>query len=475
MGIEGSMDRPVEGRDHDPPPIDWRQYEDFASLLRPCEIVPPPLDPVFTPSEGRDEGESSWDDLRVAFGSVSTDIVPPRVKDAAVMVVEAMNMPDRRALVLLAAQALAGELDAAEPIMPPRPLETARDALADLGLKLDSDLGRTKIASRPIWLHVAPPAHGMVAVAGVSSLFRTGHQQVMIDNSESVVTANDCTLDAVDHYHVRRVSLDCNGLYDDEKAFEAFVAVMVDPSEPNIDRLSCRLREIVEPQEAASTPGGAYRAKVAHSVETSIVGADVAALGDHSTVRSETNYHLRETVIPLATLLDRQPRLIGALAEGYGRGVPSGLIRGALDDVEGADLLRHASGLGDGRAAVTHFAGGIHVDLAAAVMVGYGNRLTTSSTVDARAAKEGNLARFNRIVRRRVDALRDQQRAMRTADVGEAFQRHRRRLPRIFNPTASEDPPPPSSLQPYLGEQDDLSPSQDPPKQDDWLDDGRMP
>ncbi|GLY95285.1 hypothetical protein [Actinoplanes sp. NBRC 103695] len=237
--------------------------------------------------------------------------------------------------LLVAARYFAEEADEAADLP-----ELLRRETGELAALLGARLGEAVRADReatPLWLDAAPAVHSRINVAG--------------------------EIRTLDHHHVRRVTLDCESLHRDGPALEAFVAVLVDPSEENIAALRERLREIVRED----------RQRLPARVET------------HS---STAGYHIRETVVPLADLLHHRPGLVEALAEEYVHGVSPAAVLAALDEVADLRILRHA-----------HGSGAVRAGLAAAVMIGYGIRITASTTVDA-----GGLARFDETVRSQVNA-----------------------------------------------------------------------
>ncbi|WP_130509698.1 hypothetical protein [Krasilnikovia cinnamomea] len=316
---------------------------------------------------------------------------------------EARDRPPRAARLvrtLTAARELARELDIAESVgvLPPRRRDQMGQELGHLAGCLGTDLERVAAPTRePKWLDVASPAHGQVNVAGARTLFRPGH--VAASDASAVVVANDCELEAVDHYHLRRVSLDCGSLYRDNAAVESFAAMLAEPSEQSIQAFREQLRRIVSP---VPEPGRqVYRERVAARVNTHLDHPDVAVLGDESHVRSTTAYHVRETVVPLADLLYEREDLIQALAEGQGDVSLEKPIQDALGEIEDVALLRYAMNPDGGRTNVRRSLDTRRVHLAAAMMVGAGNTLTHSSEVEAGRARLGNLARFDRRVRQR--------------------------------------------------------------------------
>lgn len=313
--------------------------------------------------------------------------------------------PTRLVRTLTAARELARELDVAESVgvLPRERRDQMRQELGRLAGCLGTDLERVAASTRePKWLDVASPAHGQVNVAGARTFFRPGH--VAATEASAVVVANDCRLEAVDHYHLRRVSLDCGSLYRDEAAVESFAAMLAEPSEESIQAFREQLRRIASP---APEPGRqVYRERVAARVNTHLDHPDVAVLGDESHVRSTTRYHVRETVVPLADLLYEREDLIRALAAGQGDAGLEKPIVDAIGEVEDVALLRYATNLDAGHSTVRRSLDTRRVDLAAAMMVGAGNTLTRGSEVEAGRARAGNLASFDRRVRQRREKTR---------------------------------------------------------------------
>ncbi|MEV7329723.1 hypothetical protein [Micromonospora sp. NPDC093244] len=283
-----------------------------------------------------------------------------------------------------------------------RPLEPLIDLLAT---ELGADLARADAAGPqpPKWLDVASPAHGRVNVSGVLTAFSKGH--VTTADSATVVTANDCTLEAEEHYHVRRVSLDCSSLFVDDKAMEAFVYAMLDPSSSNISRLLDRLERLIDPPRDAETQ--LYHYRLPADVSTHTERSAAVVMGTGSTAHTTSNYHVRETVVPLDELLLRHPDLIYDLAmrrDGDTLGEP---LLAALGQVEDPVLLRNARSLPPVQTSVSHSLGGTRVRLANAVMVGYGNTLTATSEVQRGQSRLTNLSRLDREVQRTKNAMRE--------------------------------------------------------------------
>jgi hypothetical protein len=321
---------------------------------------------------------------------------------------EAQNHQSRPATLvrtLTAARELAREIDTAASVraLTQHQHEHLMQDLDRLAHCLGTDFELIAAPVRePKWLDVASPAHGQVNVAGARTFFHPGH--VAATDAAAVVVADDCTLDAVDHYHLRRVSLDCGSLLRDRDAVESFAVMLTDPSDENIRVFRQQLRRIVSP---VPEPGRqVYRERVATTVTTHLDGPDVAILGDESQVRSKTLYHVRETVVPLADLLHQREDLIRALAarpDDANRETP---IMAALAEIEDAALLRYAWDTGETPTTVRRWWKTRQVDLAAAIMVGAGNTLTRSSEIEAGRPRAGNLARFDRLVRQHLQEIR---------------------------------------------------------------------
>ncbi|MGW4940824.1 hypothetical protein ACWEOZ_04435 [Actinoplanes sp. NPDC004185] len=313
--------------------------------------------------------------------------------------------PARLVRTLIAARDLARELDVAESlgVLPSERRDRLDQQLARLAGCLGTEFEQVAAPTRePKWLDVASPAHDQVNVAGARTFFRPGH--VTATDAAAVVVANDCKLESVDHYHLRRVSLDCASLYRDAAALDAFAAMVAEPTEASIQDFRDQLRRIAEPVPESGPRS--YRERVAARVNTHLDHPDVAVLGDESQVRSATRYHVHETVVPLVDLLHQDEDLVRALAagpDGPDRGQPIMDVLGRVDD---SALLRYAmSGEGEG-VTVRRSPGARRVDLAAAVMVGAGNTLTHRSEVEAGPAGAGNLATFDRLVGARREQVR---------------------------------------------------------------------
>lgn len=272
--------------------------------------------------------------------------------------------------------------------------------LGALGDALDEDLDVPRRRT-PMWLDVASPPHGRVNVRGLRTHFEAGH--VTAGDSDVVVQADDCRLDAIDHYHVRRVSLDCTSLYRDPAVIEAFVAVMLDPSDRNVGAFAALLRGLVGPP--VETGEALHREAIAPHATSLAEHSGLVVQGDGTTLSSTTHYHVRETVIPLAELLNARPELIRSLAAALrpetGAADPLAEILSAVGALEIHDLLRRATGLDDGVTEVSRSFGGTRVDLAAAVLVGCGNELRRRSEIDVAPRLGGHLAKFDRAVARR--------------------------------------------------------------------------
>jgi len=232
--------------------------------------------------------------------------------------------------------------------------------------------------------------------------------------------ANDCRLSAKEHYHIKRVSLDCGSFVDDEAAVRALAAMLIHPSDENIRALQREVNRIAGPVRGPVER--TYREQLSTGATTRVGGADLVVAGDGSRLRSTTEYHLRETVVPLAELLRDNGDLVRAMA---GRGDMKGRILGALRSIADDDLLVNVRDLDDGRTSVRRSNSAIRVDLGAAVMIGAGNRMIRERRVDAARPREGNLARFDRLVRQTLrahekDQAREAERARQTELAREA-------------------------------------------------------
>ncbi|MEU4397814.1 hypothetical protein [Micromonospora orduensis] len=283
-----------------------------------------------------------------------------------------------------------------------RQLEPLIDSLASqVGADLPgADTGGPQTS---VWLDVASPAHGYVNVSGVLTAFSKGH--VTTADSASVITANDCTLEAEEHYHLSRVSLDCRSLYDDEEAMKAFVHALLDPSPRNISRLFAQLERIIDLSPDAETQ--LYRHRLPACVTARTERAAVVAMGAASVAHTTSIYRVRETVIPLAELLLRQPRLIYDLATRFDGDTLDEPLLTALGKVKDSVLLRNATDLPAVRTSVSYSLGGTRVRMANAVMVGHGNTLVAIRKVKRGRSRTGSLVRLDREVQRTKNAMRE--------------------------------------------------------------------
>ncbi|WP_328470348.1 hypothetical protein OHA21_04310 [Actinoplanes sp. NBC_00393] len=247
----------------------------------------------------------------------------------------------------------------------------------------DLDLRLRRSELPPLWLDVVAPAHDRLVVWESSAPCEP--QRLTTADTPVVVQANNCRLDAREHYRIRRVSLDCEDLYRDPAVLEAFLTMMLDPSEANHEAFKAR----VSPGLPDRAPEGERRCgrQLPPSVAMLADGADVVAQGDNSRLRTETCYHVEEAAIPLAELLVDNRDLAVAMAARFGAGPadrsagdPLGIIRGMVDGIADEDLLTYTDELGRG-ASVSRSLFEQRVNLAGAVMVGYGNQLNQSTRI----------------------------------------------------------------------------------------------
>jgi hypothetical protein len=275
--------------------------------------------------------------------------------------------------------------------------------LARLTDWLDDELGlamEPNSPSAPLWLDVASPGHSYVSVTGTQRHYRAGRAH--IDRAATLVKANDCELANEDHYHVRRVALDCEGIYADQNALEAFVTALLDPCPENFEKLHERLILLAASWDQ---PGEQLlRLRLSPDADTFAYRPGVVFMEDGSKVYSQHKYYIHETRVPLVELLVLNPHLIEELVYQYRYGNPTDTILRALGQVDDDEVLEYASRSKGEHTTITNSGDGFRVGLAAAVMIGYGNRLTATTAVETGRATKGNIGRFDRMVRRRVNA-----------------------------------------------------------------------
>nr|WP_221379607.1 hypothetical protein [Actinoplanes polyasparticus] len=153
--------------------------------------------------------------------------------------------------------------------------------------------------------------------------------------------------------------------------------------------------------------------------------------GDQAEIRVNTHYHVRETVIPVAEMLNERPELNADLAAAFrhepGAADPAAKMLTAVGDLDTRDLLHGAKGLADGGASVKHSFGGARVDFASAVMVGYGNTMTRRSEVSPTSRVGGTVKKLDKALAR-AQAASSLQRGI--AESG-SFMPERQATPRV--------------------------------------------
>jgi hypothetical protein len=246
-------------------------------------------------------------------------------------------------------------------------------------------------------LDVASAAHEQVRAWGLAS-FVPAHD-VRAHDATAVVAANDCTLRQVDHYHVRRVSLDMEPLRRDGPAGRALRDLVANPTDR--DRQSAFLRQLERLGGPSPDPGPTTRGMAASpTARIRVNSADVVQRGDGSRLNANTHYHVRETVLPVAELLRGNRDLVesfaAALRPDAAPGQQAAVLRGLLSSAGAVDdlaLLQHADGLPRADTSLLSLFGWTRVDRASAVMLGTGNRLETSMRLDRATLRPGTVVR----------------------------------------------------------------------------------
>ncbi|TDO31070.1 hypothetical protein [Paractinoplanes brasiliensis] len=391
--------------------LSWLDLRDAFSSRRRTQASPS-TDALSRPVQPSREGASAtgWAALRRTVAQLSRQTTGQRLKhvNAAIKALrtnieqdDGDGEPGESVRVVRAAQRVATAVADAERRGPATPA-----ALEGLVARVGELAGLLELEPPaelpPMFLDVAAPGHGELVVRERRTHFGPGH--VSTTDSDVVVQANDCHLDAVDHYHVRRVTLDCKSLYRDPLAVERFADVMADPSDRAVGALKDRLRHLAGPPREDGVQ--AYRREISPYVSVDSHRSKLVNQGDGAKLRVRAHYHVRETVIPLAEMLNERPELIGELAAAFRGGPhasdPAATMLTAVGDLETRDLLAGAPDLGHRNTSVTHSFRGASVDLASAVMVGYGNTISRRSEIDLATRLGGSLKKLDVALARAV-------------------------------------------------------------------------
>ena len=275
----------------------------------------------------------------------------------------------------------------------------------------DKVVARVNPRPHPATLEVAAPSHGQVRVSGLARFFPA--HTIHARRSTAVVTADDCELRSVDHYHVHRVSVSLEPLLrPGAPGHSALRRLLKDPTS-GIAEFQRSMQRIADPPEQrqvqASVP-------VQFNRFTSVTSSEVVQQGPGSRTKLATHYLVEESELPIIDLLARDRGLVRSLAAAVADETRHGpatrkFLRDTLRCAGRADdlaLLEHSAGLDAPDTLLLGFFGVDVVDRASVVMVGTGNRVRQDMKVDRGRVHAGTvLDDLGRIreqeVRARVD------------------------------------------------------------------------
>lgn len=268
---------------------------------------------------------------------------------------------------------------------------------------LSDFLAADPAASGPLTLEVASPSHGHVRVTGLARFFPA--RVVSATNCTSVVEGNDCTLQSVDHYHVRRVSMPFEPLLEPgSRASDALCALVKDHSDGGIKRFQRELQQLVELPEQHETRASL---PVRHDPLMVVTGSKVVQQGNGCDLQMKTQYVVEGSELQVIELFARSLPLVrsfvaAATERKAGAGAREFLRQSlaAADRVDDIELLDHGIGLHAPETSIWALFGVTAVNQASAVMVGIDNE------IDARwQVHRGSFAK--RTVRDELGSIRE--------------------------------------------------------------------
>lgn len=275
---------------------------------------------------------------------------------------------------------------------------TQRPTMFDVVERLaegDKVVARVGPRPHPATLDVAAPSHGRVRISGLARFFPA--HTIHARRSAAVVTADDCELRSVDHYHVHRVSVSLDPLVrPGAPGHSALQHLLKDPTGSGIAEFQRAMQRISDPPEQhqvqASVP-------VRFNRFTSVTSSEVVQQGPGSHAKLATHYLVEESELPIIDLLARDRGLVRSLVAAIADETRQGsatreFLRDTLRCAGRADdlaLLEHSAGLHAPDTLLFGFFGVDIVDQASVVMVGTGNRLRQDMKVDRGRARAGTV------------------------------------------------------------------------------------
>lgn len=229
-------------------------------------------------------------------------------------------------------------------------------------------------------LQVASPSHGEVRVSGVARFFPA--RAVHARESTAVVTADHCTLQSRDHYHIQRVSVSLDPIVEPgSSGHAAFQQLLKDLSGSSITQFQRSMQRIVSPTGQRETQASV---PIRLDPVTTVTDSDVVQQGPGSRTKVTTHCIIETSELPIIDLLARDRGLVRSLAVAAtaneaGRGPATRTFlhdtlrsAGRADDLA---LLEHSEGLDAPDTLLFGLFGVDIVDRASAVMVGSDNHL----------------------------------------------------------------------------------------------------
>lgn len=255
---------------------------------------------------------------------------------------------------------------------------------------------RSHVVSRSfrpvVQLDVAVPPHAQVRTVGLGRFFPAGTvHNAQIHRSGGAVTANNCHLTQMDHYHIHRATVSVSPLLQmSQAAKDALNKVARNPDDMASVRTFQRQLEPFRTPEAPGRLSNRASRKVAAEYHTTTQECTAVQQGDYSNMNISNKYVLEETVLPLVDLLAEHAKVVQSFARTLGQpgraDYQAKFQRSVLDAagcVEDLELLSNASDLqATPDASLSTFFGTAKVDRASAVMIGTGNQLDMQSKVD---------------------------------------------------------------------------------------------
>jgi hypothetical protein len=238
---------------------------------------------------------------------------------------------------------------------------------------------------KPVTLEAVSPAHGRVRVTGLARFFPA--RTVISKDNVTVVAGDNCTLQSVDHYHVRQVTMPLDPLLEPgSQAHTALLGLIEDHSDAGIRQFQGTLRRLIEPSHHRDTRA---TLPIKNDPVMLITGSELVHRGDGSDVAVTTRYEIQRSELPAIELLANNPQLVQSFVAAVTEPEPAAatrrFLREALTAAGHADdlsLVDHSTDLDGPTTSAWALFGVDTVRDAAAVMVGSGNKLVADMQVD---------------------------------------------------------------------------------------------